>query len=603
LDRAELFLNPNLQGLVLEIGTKFPQLNHFLTDLASRTHLSSFTFVSPTALPDAFTELLRPQSHLQRVALVAPGALSPGIGRWVASLPLLRTLRLDLSGRSDIAVEGFFDDIRPSPSGSSTPTSAESIDSGVFSGEEMDFSEIRKSSLRLTGDLRSTGGFSQLRQLHLTGEVSNIAVFLKHLTANLTQLELVIEDPPGKTDWQDLSTIISDKFSHCVQTLRISATGSSRFVDLVRSTSRAEPPSNHLSLERLTDLTSLVRLEIDLPQSIVFYASDIAYLASACPNVEVLRLCPLARFPVALGPPKLVLADLAPLVRGCRRLHTLAVVINATGGRKEVLASRKNSSRSLLRVHVGHSWVDSPLQTAILLSHFAPHLESLKWFHEKGRSGVVEANAERWQTVLDFLPHLQNMRLVERSSQKVEVPLLKLDKSIDATISTMDCGISAMPSIREAVVQCSPSFMSRAVEAIPQLSSASVDARPSVVDANVHATPFVADQGVDACRLTLSTGVDTTVLSASADTTTQSSDDEKMTGRAHVPLSYLMLPSVLGLLAFCKILFSYPLSIPFRIINFSASTSDSKVDETLQDTISEKGDVCDLAPDVSPVGP
>jgi hypothetical protein len=142
--------------------------------------------------------------------------------------------------------------------------------------------------------------------------------------------------------------------------------------------------------------------------------------------------------------------------------------------------------------------------------------------------------------------------------------------------------------------------MSRAVEAIPQLSSVSVDARPPVVDANVHATPFVADQGVDACPLT-----GTTLLLASADTTTQSSDDEndeKMTDRPRVPLSYLMLPSVLGLLSFCKILFFYPLSIPFRIINFSASTSDSKVDETLQDTISEKAHVCDLAPDVSPVG-
>jgi len=76
-------------------------------------------------------------------------------------------------------------------------------------------------------------------------------VFLKHLDSNLiVHLDIVIEDPPDSADWQDLSSLICDYFSDTLQTLRISATASSKFADLVRSTSRAEPPTKRLSLEQ-----------------------------------------------------------------------------------------------------------------------------------------------------------------------------------------------------------------------------------------------------------------------------------------------------------------------------------------------------------------
>ena len=70
-----------------------------------------------------------------------------------------------------------------------TPSDASS-DSGVFSSDEMDYTEIKKPSLRLTGDLHSGGMFTVLRSLRLTGEVANIAVFLEHVVS-----EFIIEDP------------------------------------------------------------------------------------------------------------------------------------------------------------------------------------------------------------------------------------------------------------------------------------------------------------------------------------------------------------------------------------------------------------------------
>lgn len=383
LDRSKMFLNPALEGLVLEVGPHTNQIDAFIADVSSRLKLKYFSFISPTSLPNSFSELLLPQDTLERLILEAPGALSPGVGRWIASLSRLRSFHIDLTGRSVIAVEGFFDEIHPR-SGDSTPSSVGTTDSGVFSGEEVDFSDIRKAALRLTGDLGSKGSFGQLRHLNLSGDVSNIAVFLKHIPSPLTQLDLVIDDPPDKNDWQDLSSMLSDKFGQSLQSLRISAT---RFSDSLRPKG-----DDHLSLQHLGFLPLLYRLEIDLPESVLFTPEDITNLASACPNLEELRLSPLARFALSGSSPKLDLESLAPLMTNCRRLHTMAVVINARRGSSEVLSSQTASSDSLLRLHVGHSWITDPLHVTILLSHLCPRLETLKWFHEKNRPCVLALN-------------------------------------------------------------------------------------------------------------------------------------------------------------------------------------------------------------------
>jgi len=491
LERCTIFLHPDLQTINLDIGNKFQKLSDFLTDMSSRTKLKGFSLTSPTYLPDNFTELLARQDALEKIALVAPGALSPGIGRWVASLPHLKHLQLDLSGRSPIAVEGFFDELRPS-SGDSTPSSIGSRDSGVFSGEELDFTEIRKSALRLTGDLPSKGSFTTLKKLHLTGEVANIAVFLKHLdNAAITHLELVIEDPPDNADWQDLSELICERLAESLQVLRIAATPSSKFADLIRSTSRAEPPTGRLSLERLVGLTSLVRLDIDLPESVVFTPADIESVAEACPNLEVLRLCPLARFPPPHSP-KITLESLSPLMLNCRRLNTLAIVFNATSGSDRTLASQGLSSKSMLRLHVGHSWAHDPLQISILLSHLMPKLELLKWFQEKNRVGFIEGHAKTWQAVSEIVPHLQLLRTTERSFVPVPPPASKpetLEKSVDATVSTSSRGVLTEVRSSDASTQFSPTLVSREVEAKPNHVEVCIDATPQILAVVVRPDP------------------------------------------------------------------------------------------------------------------
>ena len=89
--------------------------------------------------------------------------------------------------RSIIAVKGSLNDIVPSAV--STFNNATS-NNGVFSGDEVDFMEIKQSSFRLTDDLHSGGVFTDRHSLQLAGEVANFVVFLKHITGELTSFEL-----------------------------------------------------------------------------------------------------------------------------------------------------------------------------------------------------------------------------------------------------------------------------------------------------------------------------------------------------------------------------------------------------------------------------
>lgn len=602
LARCSMFLNPELQELVLEIGPNFKQLDGFLQDVANRTKLTSFSISSPTSLPDNFTDLLAHQDALEKLVLVAPGALSPEVGRWASSLPKLHTLQLDLTGRSVIAIEGFFDDI-PTADGYATPSVDGSSDSGVFSEEdlEIDFTEIKKSSLRLTGDLRSRSAFAHLNQLQLTGEVANIAVFLRHLTtSSLAQLDLVIEDPPDKVDWQDLSVVISERFGQTLQSFRVTATSSSRFSDLVRSTSRAEAPSRHLTFEHFTAMPRLVRLEIDLPESIIFHNADLSHLARICHNLESLKLCPLARFPTATAPPWLTLEGIAPLTTHCKRLHTLAVVLNAKSGTEKTLNSRQASSRSLMRLHVGHSWISDPLHVTILLSHLAPHLDLLKFFHEKNRPGFVEANARAWTTVSEYLPHLQDMRLVER--QPIPAPVIVApstsEKSIDATPTTVDQSVDASPTMVDSSIQSSPVLISQMVEAKPQFSSVLVEAVPLMSEQSVGTeTESEPESLIVESEVEFEEG--TMIKTNSNDIVETLERSNGMAGDE--PSYFIVLPSMVSsfVSSACKTIFFIPLYIPSRILDMSLAALHARRTEFME----EKGQHNEKTPDLSNISP
>ena len=505
-----------------------PRISHIgnvLADISRRTKLTSFSLTSLAPIPDDVPRMLAPQTELDRFALMAPSALSSSLGRWVASLERLRALQLDLTGRPGKAVDDFFRHVGASSSGMSSPNSTRSRDSGVFSGEDIDFTELKKSmkkSKQRHVEERApiVGAFVTLRALQLTGEVPTIVSFLRRIASPLTQLELIIEDPFDKTDWRNLCVLLSQSFGDSLQSLKISAGGASRFNDLVRATSRGEAVSRRLSLESITSLPYLTRLDIDLPESIIIQNSDVAQLAVACPRLEILRLCPTARFLIAGGPPSLTLDGLAMLTARCRNLETLAVVVNGDAVDPQMYLSRIVSSRTLLKLHLGHSWVREPLSAALALSHLAPHADTLRWFHEKNRPGFIETHALGWQRVLEMLPHLQDVRLTERwiagipeppeprqmVDKAVSVKPAIRDRDIQVSPKTTNTGTQAVPRTSEKVISAQPLSVSTGVDATPPVVDRVVDAVSSVVEEGVMASPAMVSQEVDA---TISESVDT----------------------------------------------------------------------------------------------
>jgi hypothetical protein len=445
----------------------------------------------------------------------------------VSSLERLRALQLDLTGCTNKAVDDFFRHVGVSSSGISTPNSTRSRDSGVFSGEDIDFTEIKKSmkkSKKRPVEERApiVGAFVTLRVLQLTGEVPTIVSFLRRIASPLTHLELIIEDPFDKNDWRNLCVLLSQSFGDSLQSLKISAGGASRFNDLVRSTSRGEAVSRRLSLESFTSLPYLTRLDIDLPESVIVQNSDIALLGDACPRLEILRLCPTARFPIASGPPSLTIDGLAMLTARCRNLETLAVVVNGDAVDPQMYLSRIVSSRSLLKLHLGHSWVREPLTASLALSHLAPHADTLRWFHEKNRPGVIETHALGWQRVAEMLPHLQNVRLTERwvaglpelpePRQMVDVGVsvkpVMLDRLVDATPNMVNTETQATVETSEREISARPLCISTEVDATPAIVDQVVDAVPSVVEEGVMVSPAMVSREVDAVVETVSESVD-----------------------------------------------------------------------------------------------
>ena len=302
LDRARVFLKPGLQSLALDIGHKSSKLSDLLTAL-SEPKLNAFSLSSLDNLPEDFPRLMIRQDLLKEVSIVAPGALNSKVGKWVSGLPELNRLKLDLTGQSMSNIEGFFDEIVP---GWSTPSSGESRDSGVFT--EPDSTEVKKTTEFIRSGHVERGAYPQLRRLHLIGKTANAVAFLKQSVGLINTLELSIEDPPEDQDWKDLCAVICDTLSASLRSLRILSAAPVKEIGSSRSPGRVHDPIHRrLPLSHFTSLPRLAEFEIDLPESVVFYNSDIAHVATICPAIEVLKLCPQARWPSNLAPPSVTL--------------------------------------------------------------------------------------------------------------------------------------------------------------------------------------------------------------------------------------------------------------------------------------------------------
>jgi len=578
LERISMFLNPALKVINLQVDSRLGQIENFLTDISSRTKLTGFSFVSPTSLPDNFTDLLHNQKGLEKVELVAPRALNPDVGQWSAKLQKLKTLQLDLTGMSPIAVEDFFEKVRES--GHDTPSSISSHSSGVFSNKEFNYSEFKRSVIRMTNDDESAGyqavPYKQLKKLRLTGKIANINVFLGQLPSELQYLDLIIEDPPERIDWSTFCRLVCEKFGQSLRSLHITAT----------SKSIPKGDSNMpLPLQDFTYLPLLLRLEIDLLESCIFTPTDLECIGYACPNLEVLRLCPLARFQES--EPQISLESIGWLTRSCSNLQTLHVNVDAKPGHISVLQNRTLSSPSLQQIHLSNSWIKDPLQVSILLSHLAPSLKSIKWFQDKNRPQYDETHDRNWQQVSEMLPFLQSMRHIDRSFA-IELPppveRIMADKSTEATVEKLNMSIQVRPQTTSASIQATPSFVSRCVNATVEKHSICIDATPEVEDVGIGETVTYAEVSIDAhpTAISVSIATDPTILQP-VEIVEGSMPERRNVGWQNKPV-YAIFSGIY------RIFISHPLSIPSRVIallrNFRHKKAQAETDFSTENDIS-----------------
>ncbi|KAI5124157.1 hypothetical protein M0805_000966 [Coniferiporia weirii] len=516
LKRSLLFLTPQLRCLAIEIGAGILQdeLAAFLTEVSSSTRLTTLSITSPTRIPPYLSRLMQQQTTLEKVALTAPGALSPSIGRWLSSIPSLRSLQIDVGDRSDGVIASFFNGVPTSGRSSPGMASPDLAMTPLFGAESTIFINFTTEQ-----------GFKQLRHLSLSGEVASTTNFLARVSAPLQSIELALDEPEETKNWRPLWTTIHRQFKSSLRSIVITPSGNSRFTDLIRSTARGENVSRRLRLDGLDVLPYLTRFELDLPESRIFLDQDLQSLASSCPNLEVTKLCPFSRWPIAYGPPKATLAGLALLTANCKRLHTLHIPIHAFRTDNSSLLDIVTSSRSLERLHVGHSWVEDPLGVSILLSHLAPYLDNLKFFHEKNRPGYVEAHCVGWQSVTDILPQLQQLRLHERSQTQptvvppparappsppsyMRLPTPPLTKTVSRAVQvkppTVDSSSQTKVVVRHKNISTKP---------MPEnMHDEAVDARPYVSDEFVDATPHMQEQAVEVRPASSSKSVETLAI-------------------------------------------------------------------------------------------
>lgn len=192
--------------------------------------------------------------------------------------------------------------------------------------------------------------------------------------------------------------------------------------------------------------------------------------------------------------------------------------MTAKAGSDEILNTRTVSSRSLYRLHVGHSHLKDSLKVSILLSHLAPNLDNLKWLNERGpRSNTLNMNADGWHKVCEYLPHLQAIRLAEKRMSMVEVvaPPQMSEKSVDATVLSVDTSVQATVETTECSVQFSPVLVDQGISAIPGVNEVSIDARPTFSDVGVLVIPTLLDKSIGASVVGRAVGSLTNVASKS----------------------------------------------------------------------------------------
>ncbi|KZV74947.1 hypothetical protein PENSPDRAFT_647698 [Peniophora sp. CONT] len=454
LGRAAPFLgSAHLHALALTLGPKaVPQLAELLTTPeAEALHLAVFDLVAaapvPTTVLEAVPDIF---AGLERLSLSMPELFSPAMGLWIARLPYLRALELDLAGASIQDLKGFFMDmpgLRSRGSVHSSPTM--NSDSGVFSGEE-------------DNAPAGPGALPRVQTLKLRGAARAIAEFLKHLApGGIAKLQLTLADPPEPADWADVLELLGCCFGASLTSFTVGAAES-----IVDSSNR---PPRRLCLDALARvyLPALTSFCIDMCCASMITDTDLYHLARACPALHKLYL------PLTPPNPRATLDGLAFLTARCPSLYSISLSLDAQQPPSDgVFFDLSASSRALRVLDVGNSCAGDSLQAAVALSHLAPHLETLRY--AEADEGQDDTDEKAWSECARILPALQGVRLTERWIAMSYMPeardmceqWVETEEVEEVVRRTLDYGVQVTPEVVEQGVL--------AVEEVPKREMAEV---------------------------------------------------------------------------------------------------------------------------------
>ncbi|VDB87511.1 unnamed protein product [Peniophora sp. CBMAI 1063] len=440
--RAAPFLSSkHLHELALTLGPKaVAQLADLLgAPEASALHLATFDLVAAASVPtnvlEAFPDIF---AGLDSLSLSMPELLSPEMGIWIAHLPHLKTLELDLAGASINDVKRFFMDmpgLRPR-SGRSSPTM--DSDSGIFSGEGVEEEE----------STAGPGALPRVRTLKLRGAARAIAEFLKHLApGGLAKLQLSLADPPEPADWADVLELLGCCFGASLTSFVVGA------AQTVVETGRRAPRRLCLDALARVYLPALTSFCVDMNCAAVITDTDLYHLARACPALHRLYL------PLSPPRPRATLDGLAFLTARCPSLYSISISLDARQPPSDgVFFDLSASSRALRILDVGSSCAGDAIQSAVALSHLAPHLETLRY--AEACAGEDDTDEKAWSECARILPALQGVRLTERWIAMSYMPeardmceqWVETEEVEEVVRRTLDYGVQVAPEVVEQEV-------------------------------------------------------------------------------------------------------------------------------------------------------
>ncbi|TDL27955.1 hypothetical protein BD410DRAFT_894090 [Rickenella mellea] len=344
------------------------------------------------AFREGLSDVFASMKHLQIVQLWSPGVVNAHSFFLLSQLPDLRTLHLNLMGTPD--------------------------------ADEL--------SIQVRG---VKSAFSQLENVFLAGELGEFRKVLRCFDQQrIASIGFSVNQYPLADSLRTLFQAVAAQFANTLRILQFNVPHDE--VDRVASTRYASAPElfhHDITVIRpLLDMHGLVAVHLELGIPLFLADDDLATIAVAWKNIEILNLCSDPFCDKTRGHrPQATVLGFFSLLSACQRLDHLGLFLDYSPlVDTTLIAACETVSSSISRLDVGRSWITNPPAVAALLSGALPNLKAFVW------SGMEDAESWRdfnggqspaWRQVYELLPVFRAARVHERRTQSLTAVAMNID--------------------------------------------------------------------------------------------------------------------------------------------------------------------------------